>query len=154
MTKSHLTLLAAAVMCAGMISAIIVPGGTGSGVSAAPSSARKGGSPRRPIRVGHPTFASPHASPIAVHGGDVFVANTPADTIDVIDGETRKVRERINVGVDPVSVAVRPDGKEVWVSNHISDSISVIDNVPEQPDLPTSRSDDSALRSKVEGDHV
>lgn len=133
MTKSRLTLLAAAVMCAGMICSIIVPGGTGSGVSAAPSSARKGGSPRRPIRVGHPTFASPHASPIAVHEGDVFVVNTPADTVDVIDGETRKVRERINVGVDPVSVAVRPDGKEVWVSNHISDSVSVIDNVPDSP---------------------
>ena len=29
--------------------------------------------------------ASPHANPIAVSGGDVFVANTPADTVDVID---------------------------------------------------------------------
>lgn len=94
---------------------------------------RQSGSPRRPVRVGHPTFSSPHASPIAVSGGDVFVVNTPADTVDVIDAETRKVRTRINVGIDPVSIAVRPDGKEVWVSNHVSDSVSVIDNVLDSP---------------------
>ena len=31
------------------------------------------------------------------------------------------------VGVDPVAMAVKPDGSELWVSNHISDTISVID---------------------------
>jgi YVTN family beta-propeller protein len=29
--------------------------------------------------------------------------------------------------VDPVSLALRPDGSELWVSNHISDTVSVID---------------------------
>ncbi|MSQ97146.1 MAG: hypothetical protein EXR98_21695 [Gemmataceae bacterium] len=71
---------------------------------------------------------SPHAAPIAVGGNLVFVANTPAGTVDVIDRKARKIVTRINVGVDPVSVAVRPDGKEVWVSNHVSDSVSVIDS--------------------------
>lgn len=93
----------------------------------------KASAPREPRPVGHPTFASPHASPIAVHGDDVFVANTPADTLDVIDAGSRKVRARVHVGVDPVSVAVRPDGQEVWVSNHVSDSVSVIDNVADSP---------------------
>ena len=77
--------------------------------------------------VGHPTFASPHASPIKLIGGLLFVVNTPADTVDVIDVQTFEIRKRIDVGVDPVSVAVRPDGKELWVSNHVSDSVSVID---------------------------
>lgn len=89
--------------------------------------------PRKPLRVGYPTFASPHANPIAVHGDSVFVANTPAGTVDVIDKVTQKVRTRIHVGIDPVSIAVRPDGKEVWVSNHVSDSVSVIDNAPASP---------------------
>ena len=134
MSKSRLTLLATMMLCAVVLCSMVVPGGTELGVSAAPSSdGKRGDSPRRPLRVGHPTFASPHASPIAVQGGDVFVVNTPADTVDVIDAKTRKVRTRINVGVDPVSVAVRPDGKEVWVSNHVSDSVSVIDNVPDSP---------------------
>ena len=37
------------------------------------------------------------------------------------------------MGIDPVSLAVRPDGKEVWVSNHVSDSVSVIDNDSASP---------------------
>ena len=83
--------------------------------------------------MGRPTFLSPQASPIAVAGGMVFVANTPADTVDVIQASTHAVVARIHVGVEPVSVAVRPDGKEVWVANHVSDSVSVIDTDPGSP---------------------
>jgi len=83
--------------------------------------------------VGRPTFLSPQASPIAVAGGRVFVANTPAGTVDVIQASTHAVVARIHVGVEPVSVAVRPDGKEVWVANHVSDSVSVIDTDPGSP---------------------
>lgn len=82
-------------------------------------------------KIGHPTLLSPHVDPIAVHEGLVFAVNTPADTLDILDATTNQVRERVAVGVDPVSVAVRPDGSEIWVSNHISDSVSVIDNDPE-----------------------
>ena len=78
--------------------------------------------------VGHPTFASPHANPIAIAGNFAFVANTPADVVEVIDVRKRALAHRVNVGIDPVSVAVRPDGNEVWVANHVSDSISVIDS--------------------------
>jgi YVTN family beta-propeller protein len=83
--------------------------------------------------IGHPTFLSPHASPILKSGGHVFVVNTPADTVDVIDASSRAVIKRINVGVDPVGIAARPDGMEIWVSNHVSDSISVIDSDPRSP---------------------
>ena len=83
--------------------------------------------------VGHPTFVSPHASPIAISGGNVFVVNTPADTVDVINVKTQEIQSRVHVGIDPVSIAVRPDGKEVWVSNHVSDSVSVIDNDSASP---------------------
>ncbi len=81
---------------------------------------------------GHPTFASPHAAPIARSpiASELYVANTPADALDVIDTATRTVVARVPTGIDPVSVAVRPDGKEVWVSNHLSDSVSVIDVAP------------------------
>lgn len=77
--------------------------------------------------VGHPSFMSPHSSPIAVDSDHVYVVNTPSDTLDVIDIKTRKIVARVNVGIDPVGVALRPDGKEIWVSNHVSDSVSVID---------------------------
>ncbi|MEM7391300.1 MAG: hypothetical protein AAF492_03045 [Verrucomicrobiota bacterium] len=83
-----------------------------------------------PAKVGNPSFLSPHASPMVLNGGYLYVANTPLDTIDVIDTESRELVTRIPVGVDPVSLAVRPDGKEVWVANHVSDSVSVIDADP------------------------
>ncbi len=84
-------------------------------------------------KVGHPSFMSPHSRPILSHQGLVFVANTPADTVDVLETDSGKVKTRISVGVDPVSLAIRPDGKELWVSNHISDSVSVIDIEPDSP---------------------
>jgi len=97
------------------------------------SAAKPDTQPRSPVAVGHPTFVSPHASPIAVRDGLVFVVNTPSDTVDVINTGTRKIVARVNVGIDPVGIALRPDGKEVWVSNHVSDSVSVIDNDPSSP---------------------
>ena len=87
--------------------------------------------PADPAAVGHPNFMSPHSAPIAASSGRVFVVNTPADTVDVIDAAGRNVVARIDVGIDPVGIAVRPDGMEVWVTNHVSDSVSVIDTDPE-----------------------
>lgn len=102
-------------------------------MTATTASADVGGAPRPPKAVGHPSMESPQFNPIAVSGGRVFVANTPVGTVDVIDAKSRKVVTRIPVGVDPVCVAVRPDGKEVWVANHVSDSVSVIDTDPASP---------------------
>ena len=83
--------------------------------------------------VGHMNYESPHANPLALlpDGSLLYVVNTPADTVDVIDTATQAVVARISVGIDPVGVAVRPDGREVWVSNHVSDSVSVIDADPD-----------------------
>ena len=80
-----------------------------------------------PKKIGHPAFLSPHARPIVAHEDHVFVANTPSDSVDVIDVKSGKIVHRIDVGIDPVSLALRPDGKELWVANHVSDSVSVID---------------------------
>jgi len=82
-----------------------------------------------------PTFASPNADPLARSpiSAELYVVNTPGDTLDVIDTGAEQVTARIPVGIDPVSVAVRPDGKEVWVSNHVSDTVSVIDVDPASP---------------------
>ena len=91
------------------------------------------GAPQPPAVVGHPAFMSPHASPIAVSGGMVFVVNTPAATVDIIDADSHAIVRRVNVGIEPVGIAVRPDGKEVWIANHVSDSVSVVDADPSSP---------------------
>ncbi len=88
------------------------------------------GSRRKP---GHPMFLSPQSDPVALHAGRLFVVNTPAATLDIIETGTKRVVSRVPVGLDPVCVKVRPDGREVWVANHISDSVSVVDNDPQSP---------------------
>ena len=47
--------------------------------------------------IGHPPFMSPHFSPIVVSEGKVFVANTPSDTVDVLDVSSNRVVRRIPV---------------------------------------------------------
>ncbi|QDV44569.1 Ankyrin repeats (3 copies) [Stieleria neptunia] len=74
-----------------------------------------------------PFFASPHVRPIAIADDLVLVVNTPADTVDVFNRKTRRLVKRIAVGVDPITIVVRPDGDEAWIANHVSDSISVVD---------------------------
>ena len=83
--------------------------------------------------TGTPNFLSPHAGPIAVSGGLVYVANTPGATLDVLDAASLELVARERVGVDPVGVAVRPDGREVWVANHVSDAVSVVDTDSSRP---------------------
>ena len=88
-----------------------------------------------PAPSSKPMFASPHAAPVALSPTlpELYVVNTPNDTVDVIDTSTGSVVASVVVGVDPVSLAVRPDGNEVWASNHISDNVSVIDTDPASP---------------------
>ncbi len=83
--------------------------------------------------VGHPMFLSPHVNPIVSSGHFIYAVNTPADTLDVIDPNTHAVVARVNVGIEPVALAVRPGGGQLWVSNHVSDSISVVDIDPGSP---------------------
>lgn len=79
--------------------------------------------------AGQPGFASPQVQSLALSpdATELYVANTAADTLDIINTETREVIFRVATGIDPASVAVRPDGREVWVSNHLSDTVSIID---------------------------
>ncbi|MEI6525284.1 MAG: ankyrin repeat domain-containing protein [Planctomycetota bacterium] len=76
---------------------------------------------------GRVAMMSPQFNPIIVSGEYVFVANTPNNTIDVIDKRSNQVFRQISVGIEPVGLAIRPDGNELWVANHVSDSVSIVD---------------------------
>ena len=58
----------------------------------------------------------------------LFAINTPDNRLEVFavdaDGLTRVAS--IPVGLEPIAVAARTDG-EVWVVNHLSDSVSIVD---------------------------
>ncbi len=75
-------------------------------------------------------FESPQAHAIAISqsGKQLFAVNTPGGSLAVFSVEERanpKRRLEISVGLEPVSVAERSEG-EIWVVNHLSDSVSVV----------------------------
>ncbi len=151
MTRSVIAFAVAALVCYGFAQDRTGPARAASN-GVPPRAEGASASPRPPAAIGHPSFVSPHASPIAVAGGRVFVVNTPADTVDVIDARTRAIVGRVNVGIAPVGIAVRPDGKEVWVANHISDSVSVIDIDPASPTHLRGHRHGPGFRSDHQGD--
>ncbi|MGH0037929.1 MAG: hypothetical protein ACQGVK_23105 [Myxococcota bacterium] len=87
--------------------------------------------------VGSQLFTSPQVNPLALScdGSVVYVANTTSGTLSIVDAQAPYATlAEIAVGIDPVGVAVRPkldcgdagEDEQVFVTNHISDSISVV----------------------------
>lgn len=76
------------------------------------------------------TFESGPVRPLALSadGTRLFMANTGAGTLDILSVSASGLAlvASVDVGLEPVAVAVRNAG-EVWVVNHLSDSISVVD---------------------------
>jgi DNA-binding beta-propeller fold protein YncE len=74
-------------------------------------------------------FESGHVRPIALSadGTRLFVANTPNNTLDIfsVSDSGLTMTSRVPVGLEPVAVAVMGNS-EVWVVNHLSDSVSVV----------------------------
>ncbi len=74
-------------------------------------------------------FESGQVRPLALSpsGRFLFAANTPDNRLEVfrIGNHGLERRASIPVGLEPVAVAARND-HEVWVVNHLSDSVSVV----------------------------
>jgi YVTN family beta-propeller protein len=80
-------------------------------------------------RAGFQNFTSPQANPIVLSPDRawLYVANTTSNSVTFIRTSNFTASRTVPVGLEPVSLAVRPDGLELWVSNHVSDSVSVVD---------------------------
>jgi YVTN family beta-propeller protein len=85
--------------------------------------------------VGFQLFESPQVDPIVLNaaGTRLYVAKTLSNVVLVINASTGSSVASIEVGLDPVSLAIRPGETELWVSNHVSDSVSIIDIAPGSP---------------------
>lgn len=74
-------------------------------------------------------FESGQVRPIALSpdGNKLFALNTPNGTLEVFDLTTGAptFAFRVPVGLEPVAIAAR-DNTEVWVTNLLSDSVSVV----------------------------
>src|SRR5437870_7336564 len=76
-------------------------------------------------------FESGQVRPLALSPdrSRLFAVNTPDDRLEIfaVDGAGNLTHTgSVAVGLEPVAVAARTNG-EVWVVNHLSDSVSIID---------------------------
>jgi YVTN family beta-propeller protein len=84
--------------------------------------------------VAQPTFIEFESGPVrpvalSPDGTRLFVTNTPDNRLEVFNvgaGGTLTAAFSVPVGMEPVAVAPRSNS-EVWVVNHLSDSVSVVD---------------------------
>ncbi|MFQ5698730.1 MAG: hypothetical protein ACE5IL_10665 [Myxococcota bacterium] len=81
-------------------------------------------------------FESGPVRPLALSadGSRLYVANIPDDSLEIFatDGGALRQLESVPVGLEPVAVAVRSPS-EVWVVNHQSDSVSIVDVASSPP---------------------
>ncbi len=100
--------------------------------TAALSSAPKGSPHRSPAKPSSPytLFESGQVRPLALSPDKrhLFAVNTPDNRIEVFRIQKQGLvhTASIPVGLEPVAVAARTD-HEVWVVNHLSDSVSVVE---------------------------
>jgi len=74
-------------------------------------------------------FETPHVHPIELtpDGNTLLAVNTAAHRLEIfgVEGNAIRYRATVPVGFDPVTVRAR-NNNEVWVVNHISDSVSIV----------------------------
>ncbi len=77
-----------------------------------------------------PVFESGQVRPLALSadGTQLYAVNTPDNSLEIftVDNDGLSLAQSVPVGMEPVAVAVHNSG-EVWVVNHLSDSISIVD---------------------------
>jgi YVTN family beta-propeller protein len=76
------------------------------------------------------TFESGQVQPLALSPDKsrLFVANTPDNNLEIFNVTSSGLTKvaSVSVGLEPVSVMARTN-TEVWVVNHLSDSVSIVD---------------------------
>src|SRR5262245_33633666 len=74
-------------------------------------------------------FESGHVRPLALSpdGSRLFAVDTPDNRLEIygVGSGTLTLQAEVPVGLEPVAVAARTNS-EVWVVNHLSDSISIV----------------------------
>lgn len=81
-------------------------------------------------------FESGQVRPLALSpdGATLYAVNTSDARLEIYAVRNAGLvhRHSVSVGLDPVAVAVRGNG-EVWVVNHLSDSVSIVDTTTTTP---------------------
>jgi DNA-binding beta-propeller fold protein YncE len=81
-------------------------------------------------------FESGQVRPLAItaDGSRLLAVNTPDNRLEIFAIRSAGLLHvaSVPVGLEPVAVAVQPDGR-AWVVNHLSDSVSVVDTTADPP---------------------
>ncbi|MEW6268285.1 MAG: hypothetical protein AB1689_03185 [Thermodesulfobacteriota bacterium] len=97
-----------------------------------PTPATRQVSVEMPADVDFTNYEAAHVHPLALSasGTRLCAVNTPEGRLSIFDvavGGALTFAGDVPVGLDPVSVALRPGTSEAWVVNHLSDTVSVVD---------------------------
>lgn len=83
-----------------------------------------------PATAAEPLFESGPSRPLALspNGARLFAVNTPDHRLEIFDltGPAPRLFASVPVGLEPIAVSARTN-EEVWVVNHLSDSVSIVD---------------------------
>jgi len=94
------------------------------------------GSPRPDVVNGYINFETIPTRAVALSsdGARLFALNVPDGRLEIFDVDPSGLRASgsVSVGLDPIALAVRNDA-EVWVVNHLSDSVSIVDVSQDPP---------------------
>jgi DNA-binding beta-propeller fold protein YncE len=97
---------------------------------------RRRESPAQTAASAYTLFESAQVRPLALSPdrAQLFAVNTPGGQLEVFDVKPHGLSHRVSipVGLEPVAVAARTDS-EVWVVNHVSDSISIVNVSRDEP---------------------
>jgi len=90
-----------------------------------------------PALAGFNNFESGHVRPLALSpdASQLYAVNTPDNRLSIftVSGSGLELAHEVAVGLEPVAVAARTNSggrTEVWVVNHLSDSVSVVEIDP------------------------
>src|SRR5436309_1933887 len=77
-------------------------------------------------------FESGQVRPLALSPDDLhlYAVNTPDDRLEIFDVDSQGNLTHsgsVPVGLEPVAAAAHGDARHVWVVNHLSDSVSIVD---------------------------
>jgi YVTN family beta-propeller protein len=75
----------------------------------------------------NPRYKTPVRMALRPDGREIYVTCEAADSVIVVDPETRMKVAEIPVGGNPTGVAFTPDGRRAFVTNRLDDTVSVID---------------------------
>ena len=129
----HVTILPATILVAAFAACGSEPGGKAPPVSDSlqVEAASASGKVQTVPQTSNPytLFETLQTRPLALSpdGRLLFACNTPDNRLEVfrVDGKTLHSLGSVVVGLEPVAVAVRSPN-EVWVVNHLSDSVSIV----------------------------